>query len=129
VFNFANWFKIQFYFVLKRMPFQLITLENSQENVTCPHCRHPVIDWNEEQYLQPCEHTLFIAMDLGFEYISDVFEQTMQRSVDEIHQHDDQGLNIFNELSQSTYADYIIFKTSLGVVGAQEIYRYIGFNA
>jgi hypothetical protein len=68
-------------------------------------------------------------MDLGFEYISDAFEQTMQRSVDEIHQHDDQGLNIFNELSQSTYADYIIFKTSLGAVGAQEIYRYIGFSA
>ncbi|KAF1027668.1 MAG: hypothetical protein GAK29_00479 [Acinetobacter bereziniae] len=111
------------------MPFQLITLENSQENVTCPHCTYPVIDWNEEQYLQPCEHTLFIAMDLGFEYISDAFEQTMQRSVDEIHQHDDQGLNIYKELTQSTYADYIIYKTSLGSVGSQEIYRYIGFSA
>lgn len=111
------------------MPFQLITLENSQENVTCPHCRQPVIDWNEEQYLQPCEHTLFIAMDLGFEYISDAFEQTMQRSVDEIHQHDDQGLNIYKELTQTTYADYIIYKTSLGSVGSQDIYRYIGFSA
>lgn len=111
------------------MPFQLITLENSQENVTCPHCRHAVIDWNEEQYLQPCMHTLFIAMDLGFEYISDAFEATMQRSVDEIHAHDDQGLNILNELSESSYPHYLIYKISLGIVGDQDFYRYIGFGA
>lgn len=129
MFNFPNSFKIQFYSVPKRMPFQLITLENSQENVTCPHCQHAVIDWNEEQYLQPCIHTLFIAMDLGFEYISDEFEATMHRSVDEIHAHDDQGLNIFNELSESNYPDYLIYKTSLGVVGDQDFYRYIGFSA
>lgn len=110
------------------MPFQLITLENSQENVTCPHCQHAVIDWNEEQYIQPCTHTLFIAMDLGFEYISDDFEATMQRSVDEIHAHDDQGLNIFNELSESSYANFLIYKTSLGVVGGQDFYRFIGFT-
>lgn len=111
------------------MAFQLITLENSQENVTCPHCKHAVIDWNEEQYIQPCEHTLFIAMDLGFEFISDEFESTMSRSVDEIHGHDDQGLNIFNELTTSTLPNYVIYKTSLGTVGNQDISRYIGFNA
>ena len=110
------------------MPFQLITIENSQENVTCPHCKHAVIDWNEEQYLQPCEHTLFIAMDLGFEFISDAFEKTMQRSVDEIHLHDDQGLDIFKDLTSSSYPKYLIYKTSLGMVGDQEISRYIGFS-
>lgn len=68
-------------------------------------------------------------MDLGFEYISDEFEATMPRSVDEIHAHDDQGLNIFNELSESNYPDYLIYKTSLGVVGDQDFYRYIGFSA
>lgn len=107
------------------MPFQLITLENYQENVTCPHCQHAVIDWNEEQYIQPCEHTLFIAMDLGFEYISDEFERTMQRSVDEIHAHDDQGLNILSELTHSEYPNYLIYKTSLGIEGYS---RYIGFT-
>lgn len=107
------------------MPFQLITLENYQENVTCPHCQHAVIDWNEEQYIQPCEHTLFIAMDLGFEYISDEFERTMQRSVDEIHAHDDQGLNILSELTYSEYPNYLIYKASLGIEGYS---RYIGFT-
>ncbi|MEG0482942.1 MAG: hypothetical protein RR575_05670 [Acinetobacter sp.] len=107
------------------MPFQLITLENYQENVTCPHCQHAVIDWNEEQYIQPCEHTLFIAMDLGFEYISDEFENTMQRSVDEIHAHDDQGLNILSELTHTTYPNYLIYKMSLGIEGYS---RYVGFT-
>ena len=110
------------------MSFQLITLENSEENVTCLHCQHVVIDWSEEQYIQPCEHTLFIAMDLGFEYISDEFESSMQRSVDEIHANDDQGLDIFNELSNSRYSHFLIYKTSLGMVGDQEFYRYIGFT-
>ena len=61
--------------------------------------------------------------------ISDAFEATMQRSVDEIHAHDDQGLNIFNELSESSYPHYLIYKISLGVVGDQDFYRYIGFGA
>ena len=56
----------------------------------------------------------------GLEYISDAFEATMQRSVDEIHAHDDQGLNIFNELSESSYPHYLIYKISLGVVGDQD---------
>ncbi len=70
------------------MPYQLIELNTpATENLLCPHCQHAVIDWAEEQYIQPCEHTLFVAMDLGFEYASDVFEQSMPRSVDEIHAH------------------------------------------
>ena len=34
--SFPNSFKIQFYSVPKRMPFQLITLENSQEKIENP---------------------------------------------------------------------------------------------
>jgi len=111
------------------MSFQLIPLENFQENVTCIHCQQAVLDWNKDQYIQPCEHTLFVAMDLGFEYIADDFETTMQRSVDEIHGHDDQGLNIFNEITNSTYSHYYIYKMNIGQVGNQEIYRYIGISA
>lgn len=107
------------------MTFQLIDVNNSGQNVTCPHCQHAVLDWSQEQYIQPCEHTLFIAMDLGFEFISDAFEQTMPRSVDEIHAHDEQGLHILNELTQATFKDYQIYKMDLGVEG---LYRYIGFN-
>lgn len=105
------------------MAFQLVDLENHQENVTCPHCQHAVLDWSQEQYLQPCEHSLFIAMDLGFEYISDEFEQTMQYTVDEIHANDE-NLNVFTEISKSTCVDFIVYRANLGVEG---LYRYLGF--
>ncbi|MEZ7922434.1 MAG: hypothetical protein QMB80_03520 [Acinetobacter towneri] len=107
------------------MPYQLIELNTpATENLLCPHCQHAVIDWAEEQYIQPCEHTLFVAMDLGFEYASDVFEQSMPRSVDDIHAHDDQ-LDMWQELTSSSYPQYLIYKTDLGVQGLS---RYVGFT-
>lgn len=105
------------------MAFQLIELQNHQQNVTCPQCQHDVLDWDQEQYIQPCEHTLFIAMDLGFEYISDEFEQSMQRTVDEIHA-DDENSDVFTEISKSSYPHFLIYKADLGVEG---MYRYLGF--
>lgn len=116
---------MSFYSVPKIMSFQLVEIENFQENVTCPYCQLNIIDWNEEQYIQPCAHTLFIAMDLGFEYISDAYESTMLRSVDDIHFNDDQSINIFHEISQSKYTDYLVYKADLGVEG---MYRYIGVS-
>ena len=57
------------------MTYQLIPLDcEATDPVACPHCQQQVIDWSQEQYVQPCEHTLFIAMDIGFEYITDEFE-------------------------------------------------------
>lgn len=106
------------------MAFQLIDLHDQQGNITCPHCQHAVLDWEQEQYIQPCEHTLFMAMDLGFEYISDEFETTMQRSVDDIHA-DDENSNVFDEIARSTFTDFLIYKADLGVEG---MYRYIGFS-
>ena len=53
------------------MNYQLIEIRGEQTNVICPYCQHAVLNWDEEQYLQPCQHTAFIAMDLGFEYIAD----------------------------------------------------------
>ena len=108
------------------MAYQIIPLSISAvDNIACPHCQQNVIDWIQEQYIQPCEHTLFIAMDIGFEYITDDFEQTMQRSVDDLHAHDDQ-VHMFAEITQSTYPNYLIFKSDLG---AQGYFRYIGFTA
>ena len=53
------------------MTYQLIQLSiHATDNISCPHCQQDVINWAEEQYVQPCEHTLFIAMDVGFEYFS-----------------------------------------------------------
>lgn len=106
------------------MSFQIIDIQNPEENLHCPNCQHAVLDWNEEQYIQPCEHTLFIAMDLGFEYISDEFEVTMQMSVDDIHANDD-ITNVFDEIKKSSYSKFMILKADLGVEG---YYRYIGFN-
>ncbi|OTG82949.1 hypothetical protein [Acinetobacter sp. ANC 4648] len=108
------------------MSFQLIQLEKNQVNVTCPYCQQDVLDWSQEQYIQPCAHTLFIAMDLGFEYISDAYEASMQRTVDEIHAHDDESMNIWHEISQASFPDYVIYQADLGVEG---MYRYIGLTA
>ena len=106
------------------MAYSLIELSDAQANVVCPHCAHAVINWNEEQYLQPCEHTLFIAMDLGFEYISDEFETTMPRTVDEIHADDDNS-HIFTEITRSKLNNFLILKTELGV---ENLSRYIGIQ-
>ena len=107
------------------MPYQLIQLDiQATDNIACPHCQQNIIDWTEEQYVQPCEHTLFIAMDIGFEYMTDEFEHSMPRSVDDLHANDDQ-VNMFDEITASTYSDYLILKSDLGAAGYS---RYIGLT-
>lgn len=107
------------------MPYQLIELDiQAADNIACPHCQQNIIDWTEEQYVQPCEHTLFIAMDIGFEYMTDEFEHSMPRSVDDLHANDDQ-VNMFDEITASTYSDYLILKSDLGAAGYS---RYIGLT-
>lgn len=108
------------------MPYQLVELDiQATDNIACSHCHQDIINWQEEQYVQPCEHTLFIAMDIGFEYITDEFEQTMHKTVDDLHANDDQ-VNMFAELTASTYPEFIILKSDLGVEGYS---RYIGLTA
>lgn len=107
------------------MAYQLIDLQTHEGNFQCPHCQQAVLDWEQEHYIQPCEHSLFMAMDLGFEYISDEFEATMQRTVDDIHA-DDENANVFHEITQSNYPNFVIYKFELGV---QDLYRYMGFVA
>ncbi|WOE31881.1 MULTISPECIES: hypothetical protein [unclassified Acinetobacter] len=108
------------------MSCQVIKLDiQATDDVVCPHCKHRVIDWSNEQYIQPCQHVLFIAMDIGFEYITDEFETTMSRCVDELHEHDDQVV-ILDELKASTYPDFLILQSDLGVQGYS---RYSGFIA
>lgn len=107
------------------MAYQLIQLTiQATDNIGCPHCQQQVIDWTEEQYIQPCEHTLFVAMDIGFEYITDEFESTMRRDVDDLHANDDQ-VNMLDELKAANYDHYMIYQSDLGVEGYS---RYIGFT-
>lgn len=102
------------------MNYQLIEIQGEQANLACPYCQHLVLNWDEEQYLQPCEHTAFIAMDLGFEYIADQFEGNLLHSVDQIHE---QELNVFEEVTHAQVEQLLIYKMELGVAG---LYRYVG---
>ena len=107
------------------MSYQLIELAiQATDNIVCPHCEREVVNWQEEQYIQPCEHVLFIAMDIGFEYITDEFEQTMQHTVDYLHANDDQH-HMFTEIVATTYPEFLIYQSDLGVEGYS---RYIGFT-
>lgn len=49
----------------------------------------------------------------------------MQHTVDDLHANDDQ-VNMFAELTASTYPEFIILKSDLGVEGYS---RYIGLTA
>ncbi|AOA59969.1 hypothetical protein [Acinetobacter larvae] len=107
------------------MSFQLIESDHMPEHVYCPHCQHAIINNDEVQYIQPCAHTLFIAMDLSFEFVSDVFEDSLPLSIDEIHGNDE-NLNIFTEITRSNYPDFVIYKFSLGL---HDLSRYVGVAA
>lgn len=93
----------------------------ADENISCPRCQQLVIDWSQEQYIQPCPHTALIALDLGFEYISDEFEHYLPYSVDEIH---DKEMNIKEIIQQIDIKKLEMFKMELGF---ENYYRYIGF--
>ena len=104
------------------MTYQLINVIDATQNIACPYCHQAVLDWEQEQYVQPCEHTLFMAMDLGFEFVSDRFEQKMSRSVDEIH--DDETANVYAEIMKVDFEQAILVRSELGV---ENMYRYTGF--
>ena len=105
------------------MSYQLINVIDATQNIACPYCHQAVLDWEQEQYIQPCEHTLFMAMDLGFEFIADRFEEVLAQSVDEIH--DDPSMNIYKTITQANYPNLQIYKADLGVEG---MFRYVGFS-
>ena len=105
------------------MSYQLINVIDATQNIACPYCHQAVLDWEQEQYIQPCEHTLFMAMDLGFEFIADRFEEVLAQSVDEIHE--DPSMNIYKTITQANYPNLQIYKADLGVEG---MFRYVGFS-
>jgi hypothetical protein len=105
------------------MTYQLINVIDATQNIACPYCHQAVLDWEQEQYVQPCEHTLFMAMDLGFEFIADRFEEVLPQSVDEIHE--DPSMNIYKTITQADYPNMQIYKADLGVEG---MFRYVGFS-
>ncbi|MFW1806370.1 hypothetical protein [Acinetobacter ursingii] len=105
------------------MSCKLIQQPDASANILCPICQHAVVDWTQEQYIQPCEHTLFVAMDLGFEFVADRFEVQMTKSVDELHE--DPDMNIFTAITENLYPEMTIIQTDLGV---ENLSRYAGFS-
>ena len=105
------------------MSYQLINIVDATQKILCPFCQPAVLDWQQEQYIQPCEHTLFMAMDLGFEFIADRFEAVLPQSVDEIHE--DPSMNIYETVTQADYPNMQIYKADLGVEG---MFRYVGLS-
>lgn len=105
------------------MSYQLVELKDATANILCPICKLAVIDWSQEQYVQPCEHTLFIAMDLGFEFVADRFEESMNQNVDELHE--DPNMNVFEAITSTSYKNLTILKSDLGVDG---LFRYVGIS-
>jgi len=55
---------------------QRIELSTDESSVHCIFCGHEVVRGSDsEEPLSPCEDTLFIATDYGFEYRSDKFNE------------------------------------------------------
>ena len=106
------------------MTYQLFEVSDASANISCPYCDQAVLDWTQEQYIQPCEHTLFVAMDLGFEFVADRFEAQMTKSVDELHE--DPDMNIFTAITETLYPEMTIIQTDLGV---ENLSRYAGFSS
>ena len=96
-------------------------IQSATASINCPVCEHTVLDWAQEQYIQPCQHTQFIALDLGFEYILDDFEDCLPNQVDVIH---DQELSVWDNL-KDVIQDLEVYQMPIGVL---EYNRYIGFK-
>ena len=105
------------------MSYRFIQLEQDQScDVLCPQCQQHVIHWAKEQFIQPCEHTLFIALNIGLEFISDAFELTMNQSVDDLH---DQEGDIVQAIQNARFEHFDVYQIDLGI---QNLSRYIGFS-
>lgn len=51
------------------------------EIIKCPFCNHVVLDPNkdkiDEEYYSPCGHTIFVAHDMGFDYVTTALEKNL----------------------------------------------------
>jgi hypothetical protein len=52
-------------------------IDHKEKNIHCPLCNHLSVKMPEKQepIIDPCEHLLFVAHDMGFEYRSERFNQ------------------------------------------------------
>ncbi len=85
----------------------------------CPHCGQEVVDGTGT--INPCEHTLFIATDDGWEFASDQFKKSLQISGYEMVSFWDR--NPQQLIEKSLINDGFYFYGGLGGT-----FAYIGFS-
>lgn len=105
------------------MPFQLQVISKPAIDFQCPFCRDDIIQAQCIRHEHDCPHLLFVALDLGFEYISTEFEQSLPFSVDELHAQD--HIDILQSVSKSSIAKFELIQIPLGVANLS---RYLGFR-
>jgi hypothetical protein len=105
--------------------FEKIESYDYESSICCPICHEVVVSMNEMDDLTPCEHTLFIATDYGFEFRDDRFNEAMGiqgQSNDEI----DIDRNNFDAYTDNIplrpVVKYAIYTPAPGCLGA-----YVGF--
>ena len=104
------------------MPFQLQVMSKPADDFQCPFCHEYIIQAQTIWYENNCPHLLFVALDLGFEYISIEFEQSLPFLVDELHTQDQ--IDILQSVSESSIAQFELIQIPLGVANLS---RYLGF--
>jgi hypothetical protein len=80
---------------------QRIEMESNELPLHCPVCGQCILtgNYDKQDVLNPCKHTLFIANDEGFEYRSNIFHKTKGIEGAKLNQIDidDQGYDRFTD--------------------------------
>ena len=102
---------------------QRVELSTYRLPVHCIFCGKKVVsgDEGEEQTFSPCQHTLFIATDEGFEYRSDHFVELM-KSVEDVDSEEDGYDSITDKVPLENAIKLAIYIPAPAFFGA-----YIGF--
>lgn len=91
--------------------------------IHCPFCGTRVIAYpeNEEPTVSPCPHTLFIAHDMGFEYRSQRFNQSMGFELDT-----DSGLDDIEDQLGDAFDGVDGLTDKVSIVDAVKFAAYVG---
>jgi hypothetical protein len=62
-------------------------IDHKETHILCPICNKEVVDLNgnSETQIIPCDHLLFVAHDMGFEYQGPRFKQYLKEEYESDH--------------------------------------------
>lgn len=96
------------------------------EKIHCPICNQVVVDLDnatDGEYFQVCEHTLYVAHDMGIDYASDLLKQIAEAASVDL---DDGDADAREILKDSGIEDIYYFET---YVPAPSFYgTYVAFH-